>query len=320
MRTTCCVGIVLALAVSRPAMAQETEAAWEAEAESGQALAPAAAAAPPPGPVEGEARLPVSLQKRPLSLPRRMVRVDTALDVFSWELSLVGTSTRVDEIGFHFGGGYGVTDDFEVGALLVPLQVTAADGDRDVWFGDMVLYGMHRLTRGAVELGARVELSLPTNTGWDPPDRPVVLTLGLPVLVRLGEIARLDTGVQLALVLRPEFESALSGFPVYPPSSYPLPTRSASGVPVVLTVNLDEHVYMGLRTGLSIYDLQDPSETIVMPLGFHFGGTVAPSGKPLADLTMRFEWPYFLTPAWHETVSTDVWQVTFAASFYIDTL
>jgi hypothetical protein len=317
MRTGCCVGIVLVLAVSRPAGAQEAEPVWEAEA--GQAWAPAAAQGPPPGPVEAEARLPVSLQRRPLTLPRRMVRVDTALDVFSWEFSLF-TTTRVNELGFHFGGGYGVTDDLELGALLVPLQVTAVDGDRDVWFGDMVLYGMHRLTRGTVELGARVELALPTNTDWDPPDRPMVLVLGLPLLVRLGDIARLDTGVQFALLLRPEFESALSGFPVVPPSSYPLPTRSSSGVPLVFTVNADEHIYMGLRTGLSIYDLQDPSETTAMPIGFHFGGTVGPGGKPLADLTVRFEWPFFVTSASDETVITDIWQVTMAASFYIDTL
>jgi hypothetical protein len=258
-------------------------------------------------------RFPVSIQQRPLTLPRRMLRVDAAVDVYSWEFF-----GRVNDVGFHLGAGYGVTDDFEVGALLIPVQMLTSGGERHVWFGDMQVHGTYRLTRGPVEVGARVEMSLPTSDEIGA--RAVNMAFGVPVLVRLGTAARLDTGVQVAVNVHPWREVALTGLNIFPelaPVSYPLPMRSNTGIPLILTANVDEHFYVGLRTGMGILDLRDPGDTIYMPLGFHLGGTVAPSGAPLADLTMRFEWPFFAS---QHGATTDIWQITFGASFYIDTL
>lgn len=212
-----------------------------------------------------------------------------------------------------------MTDDLEIGALLLPLQTTVGEGARETWFGDMLLYGMYRLTRGNVEVGARVELSLPTNTEFD--DRFVTMMLGLPVLIRAGQAVRIDTGVQFAMHLHPELGGGMSGFPGQPPTSYPLPTRSTSGVPVVVTVNVAEHLYLGARSGLAIYDLEHAADTTTIPLGLHVGGTVASSRSLVTDLTVRFEWPFFAMPASSGTsVTTEIWQMTFAASFHIDTL
>jgi hypothetical protein len=90
---------------------------------------------------------------------------------------------------------------------------------------------------------------------------------------------------------------------------------------MVVTVNVAEHLYLGVRSGLAIYDLTYAEETTTIPLGFHVGGTVASSRRLVTDLTFRFEWPFFAMPAYSDaSVTTDIWQMTFAASFHIDTM
>jgi hypothetical protein len=263
---------------------------------------------------EGSSRLPMSLHDRPLTLPAGVLRYDVGVDVFH----VSGASASV--VGIHLGLGYGITDDLEVGGVLLPLQafVGPAGSSGDVGFGDMSLYGQYRFVQGDVEVGARMDVLLPTHSRSDDL-RPVWIGVGLPVLLRLGDRVRVDTGVQLAMHLNPEFEAALGpvGFPPF--RTYPLPMRSASGGPFVLNVNANERIYLGLRTGLAIHDLRAAGDSVTMPLGFHVGGTGASARGPVADVTLRFEWPFFLTRmAPEDAVTTNPWQITFAASFYMD--
>jgi hypothetical protein len=302
----------LAVGLATPASVRAQEAPV-ADREAGDGLAAPSSGDAPWETADVAPRFPVPLQQRPLTLPRRMVRVDASVDVYSWEFF-----GRVTDVGFHLGAGYGVTDDFELGALLIPVQVLNFDGGREVMFGDMQVQGTYRLIRGPVEVGARVELSLPTSDDYG--DRFVSMAFGVPVLVRLGSVARLDTGVQVAVNVHPGSEVALMGVNIYPdvaPMSYPLPMRSNTGIPLILTANLEEHFYVGLRTGMGILDLRDAADSLYAPLGFHVGGTVGPSDAAVADLTVRFEWPFFAS---RHGATTDIWQVTFGASVHIDTL
>jgi hypothetical protein len=54
-----------------------------------------------------------------------------------------------------------------------------------------------------------------------------------------------------------------------------------------------------------------------MPLGVHVGGTATSSRGPVGDITLRFEWPFFLS-RFDSGVTADIWQITVAASFYMD--
>jgi hypothetical protein len=191
---------------------------------------------------EGSLQLPTSLQARPLTLPGGVLRWDAGVDVLR-VMQVDGTAA-----GIHLGLGYGITDDFEVGGVLLPLQAFIGSTDGEVGFGDISLYGQYRFVRGDVEVGARLDVTLPTRS-WSTLERPVWLGFGIPVLLRLGDVARIDTGVQVAMRLNPEFGSTLNaaGSPLL--RTYPLPTRSATGVPFVLTVNATEQIYLGLRTG-----------------------------------------------------------------------
>jgi hypothetical protein len=274
------------------------------------------AASPQPGP-----RWPDSIQQRPLTLPRRMLRLDVGLDQVqvTRAFNFFGDEP-ISDLGLHVGAGYGVTDDVELGATLIPFQLTVGGEASGAWFGNMSVYGMARLTEGNVEVGARMALSLPTNTRYDLPDRPVVLVAGLPMVLRVGEMLRIDTGVHFSMHLRPQLGGGLSDLALHPPLAYPLPTRSTSGIPLVLTLSPLERLYMGLRTGVVIYDLTRADETTTMPLGFHIGWTRGASRSgPMVDWTFRFEWPFFINSG-SNAVNTLPWQATFAASFYIDTL
>jgi hypothetical protein len=247
----------------------------------------------PAEPVE-ELRQPLALSQRPLTLPRGTLRVDGSVDLLGPLFAM------------QAGAGFGVTDDLEVGALLVPVFVNWGFGGG--WFSNMVFYGMHRLTQGRVEVAARADVMVPT----DPQEDLWHLTLAVPVLIRAGERVRIDTGVQLAMALASDANPRLAAVDTDLVNEHPLATRGSSGIPLLINVNASDQFYLGLRTGLSIWDFSDARRTLSMPLGVHMGGTVRAARGPLADVTVRFEWP--------ENAFTTFWRLTLAASFYIHLL
>jgi hypothetical protein len=259
---------------------------------------------------------PVALSQRPLTLPRGTLRPDVG---FGLQRFVILSPFYV--ISMTAGGGFGVTDDLEVGGTLVPVYIDPEGdaGDR-AFFGNVTLQGMYRLMRGDVEVAARLDVQVPTASGAG--SRDAGLALGLPVLLRAGRHVRIDTGVQLSLLFRSDtrFGSRVTSSlgALWEMHERPLPTRGITGIPLIVNVMAGDHAYVGLRTGVGILLLDEPGLSTVMPLGFHAGGTVPSPRGPLVDLTARFEWPFFASNAFvGDAITTSWWQVTFAASFYL---
>jgi hypothetical protein len=80
--------------------------------------------------------LPAPYLLRPLTLPKGMMRVDGELQLHSY----VVPGDRVEQWSLYGAVAGGVTEDLELGALLLPLSLSP-DGD----YLDPYLYGMYTL-------------------------------------------------------------------------------------------------------------------------------------------------------------------------------
>jgi hypothetical protein len=306
-------GVAWAWCVAGAGAQPQEEGEWEAAPEEAAPEetqpepAPVWEPAEEAGPAANEERAwPIPLVQRPLTLPRGVLRGDVDLGY----LRVPSDPSASHVIALNIGAGFGITDDLEAGILLLPFYGEPEAGD--YWFGHMALYGMYRFIEGDVEVGARLEVQLPTQTRGD---AIFGLTLGVPVLLRVHDRVRIDTGVQVSLALSPDVTPGLMSF-----FAQPIPTRGTSGIPVVVNVALWDDYFVGVRTGLAIYDLTAPGNSTAVPLGFHVGTTLSSGQEPLADLALRFEWPEFVSSGGANAITAGFWQLTVAANLYFPLL
>lgn len=158
------------------------------------------------------------------------------------------------------GLAYGITDDIELGGLVLPLQV--AD---ELDFDDMEAYGRFRFLRRRFEMGAQVTLQIPVETDF-------ALGLGLPMLAHVGRKARIDTGFELEMIFGEEADDG---------------DVFSLDVPFAMTWDIGQRGFLGFRTGLYVWNMED----VVIPAGMH-GGVVVANGK--LDIAPWFMWPVFM--------------------------
>jgi hypothetical protein len=157
---------------------------------------------------------------------------------------------------------YGVTDDVEVGALLLPLLLHP-----QVRYGDAELYGRFRLVSGRFELALQAGGQLPTHTHGG-------VAGGIPMLIRAGTSARIDTGPELELML---------------------PRGGAYAnldVPLAVHWDLGEGGFFGLRTGVFVPHFEGRDTSIKFGLQ---GGPILAHGD--LDLVFWFLFPELFHPA-----------------------
>lgn len=249
--------------------------------------------------------LPLPLAQRPLNLPRGVLRVDADLSLLRYpSFEFDGLDVReTSDIAFSLnaGAGIGITDDIEAGIMLLPLQLTP-----DFEYRDIVLYGQYQFLRGNIEMGARLELNIPTQSHFG-------LSLGLPVLIRATDNVRIDTGLQFALFFPDGARAGLYSF-----YWHPMPTRSTTGIPLIVNFNLTDEVFLGLRTGLGVSDFGNFGDSIFLPLGIQGGYSLPVGDTMLADFALRFEFPWFIQTGGDDTVITEVWQISASANLHFD--
>jgi hypothetical protein len=194
-------------------------------------------------------QLPIAFRDRPLVLPTRTLRADADL---SWQFSNRPDPNRV---WLDLGGAGGIAEDWEIGTILIPLQLTPDTSYRDPWF-----YAIYRLQAGPVEFGVRGQMSLPI-------DGDLQLEVGPPLLVRLGPYGRLDTG----FFLRTDFGE---------------PTRFHGRLPAAVAFQVTYDLFLGpeMELWLPTFSRAD------LMLGGFVGWSLAPQGALLADLVahLRF--------------------------------
>lgn len=169
-------------------------------------------------------------------------------------------------LGVGFAGG--ITDDIEVGGLVLPIKL-GPEADID----DLEAYGRFRFLDGPFEMAFQATVQFPAYTEWG-------LGLGLPMLAHVGRSLRIDTGFELEMLF------------------WDQNTVAAVDVPAAFTWDLGAHGFLGLRTGMYASDLIDDHDRnddlgVVFPLGMHGGGVL---GRGNIDLSAWFIWPWFLDP------------------------
>ncbi|MCG8557186.1 MAG: hypothetical protein MJD61_18145 [Proteobacteria bacterium] len=133
-------------------------------------------------PAQASRRYPRRYAARPLVLPSRVLR-------FDGQLAWMVRSSR-DRVGLDLGLGLGVSQDLELGGLLLPVVL-----EPQTQYGQPFVYGLYRLARGGAQAGLLAGLWLPA-TGV-----ATRLTLGPPLRVRVGSSVRVDLAALLDIGL-----------------------------------------------------------------------------------------------------------------------
>ncbi len=215
-----------------------------------------------PAPAEANApRLPVAYASRPLTLPRLVLDPGAG-----FELSRVTTTIT----NLSVGAAFGVTDDLQVSALALPLQLTprlryGQGGQPGPRIGADLRYASQG-TEGALHLDATI-LSLPATTG-------VILRPGLAWRFHPGTTGRIDLGAYLPATIG---QTATVGL----------------DVPFSFTIDLGRTFHAGLSTGFSFATWQAPVD-ITIPFGLLAGITVVGKDGPVLDVDPFWRWPVLL--------------------------
>lgn len=277
--------LVLTMSVGT-AFAQEEEMATPAATEA---------------PSSGGGKNPTAYAKRGLTMAPGTVRVDFSNAGFgitdSPGIAALGGGSRGLTLGYNgadlsvalgLGASIGIIENLEAGLMLIPLNLSPNAG-----FGNMGLYGRYRFVSGSFELGGQVALTIPTEGGFG-------LSFGLPMLIRLSDSVRLDTGVVLNLALDPA-------------------TAVGLGVPLLLAFQISDPFWFGIRTGLNLGNFEAVGDTIGVPLGVAAGYSVAMNGTAsLLDITGEFTLTQFINSGHPDTIVPDNFAIILGAALYLD--
>jgi hypothetical protein len=236
-------------------------------------------------PKGGEASdYPVSYVERPLTLPRFALAPELELDVTRTTIVItVGGPTTIEMgAGMALAATFGITSDFEVGAVVAPIEFapTAA-------YGDPQIFATYRfLHQKDFDLGARLRTTLITPHEGEAAG--VVITPSVPFLLHIGKIARFDAEVGVPIVI---YGSTTLG------PGFTMASHVAVGldVPLALAFDIIEPLHVGVSTGVGIGDLGHPKETTVIPLGIFLGYAIG-HGRPILDIDPFFTFVDFITP------------------------
>ncbi len=182
------------------------------------------------------------------------------------------------------GAGFGVTDELEVGTVLLPVHI-APNGD----FGDIEFYGRYALLQGEVDVGAQLTLALPTNTRFG-------IGLGAPVIFRMGPV-RIDTGAELELLFGDD-------------------TAVDLDLPVAVAIDVGDGFFFGIRSGFFVPDF----EHLALPLMVHAGYTLISGQTPFIDLVGSFGWSRFLWTGGGDNLDLDTFDLILGARIFVDVM
>ncbi len=228
--------------------------------------------------------LPVQYVLRPLTLPHMTLTLvgNGVDDHVQGYTSALGTLAPRDIQRLGLGAGYGLTDDLEVSVTLFSIEVSPAFQNTDVSFESR-----YRFLRGGVEMALAFFVA-----SRDPVAGPSGLGLGVPMLIRVGDVGRFD--VIPAVVL-----------------TDPGPTLD---VPIFYEHQLSENVGVGLHTGVTLPDLRLDRANVPLGVVARFA-TGFTSRRTLVEAVMRFDFGRFYT-AGQDTVDVGDWTVQIAGRVY----
>lgn len=290
--------LAVLLAGSGSARAQELEPEPQPAAPESEAPAEQEAAEPTgEGPL-GAPALPLAWAERPLTLTAQTIRADGRFGMRRYVIRgfdpVTGAVTRSSDVAVELalGAGYGIIDDIEVGAEVLPLRLSPR-----FEYYEPSLYGLFRFVSGTVDVGALLRITFPVEGRF-------MLDAGVPVLVHLGSVARLDTGAFFDLTVPRHGDRAI--FSIL--------------VPADLAFNVTPEIFLGIGTALLFPDLEEDGEP-VQSLDVFAGYTVPAAQGPLADIRVRFQFPgfvYYGAGEGQDTIVTEEWELVVRANVYFN--
>jgi hypothetical protein len=170
-----------------------------------------------------------------------------------------------DEWWLRGGVGFGLTKDWEAGALFLPFKFAP-----DFEFAQITVFVTRGFRFESVDLGLRLSFQTPRIN--EDSLRVWVLNPGVPLLYR-SEWFRLDTGVFVPFATR-DWSVGLT-------------------VPVRASVSVTPHVFFGLESGFA--QARFDQRTSQIPLGA-LAGYTALFGSRVVDFTAQFSWDSFVSP------------------------
>lgn len=252
--------------------------------------------------------LPLPYTSRPLTLPARMISPEFSSSLVHLQDFLVEGGSNA--LGLNLGASYGIVDELTVYAHPLTMSIdTSTRADPVVRYGGLRLGGVVRfLHTDTVDVGAQLELGVVGDF------RTLYVTSAIPVLFRLGHVVRVDTGVAFTLV----FPTTSGGQVVGALATVGPGPLASAGVPIVLSLQAGDWVFVGVSTGFGIASLSERriSDWTFSPLGIFVGGTITTNKQPLADLTASFSFPFFLLGGAGDLPVTQAWMAGVKARFY----
>jgi hypothetical protein len=236
-------------------------------------------------------RVPNKVARRAMTLPSDSLRLD---DGPYWPLpSGLAETTFFPGPGsvtrLNFGFGIGFSDDFEMGAHLIKLQV---DPDSD--FASPSVYAMYRFLDRDFELGVFGEVTVPVERG-------VTITGGMPLGIHLGDSVRIDTGPFVVHELQRGRGLGPGNDPRFVPGDDP-----DLIVPFQLPISFSQ-VTLGPEAAV-VWREFDQEDFV---LGFFAGYTLRSRGGTLGDIGGRLRFP-------STEVGSDLFTVMFEMQFFFD--
>ncbi|HYP78022.1 MAG TPA: hypothetical protein VER12_18750 [Polyangiaceae bacterium] len=197
---------------------------------------------------------------------------------------------------WHMRGGarVGMFDDFEAGALFMPLQL----GPK-FHYDPVLIFFTQQLRFQSVDLAIRASFETPGDTGWGINPGLLLARPGRSMAARLGVFLPMEVGT-----LRQKIAPIVG-----------------LNVPLRLTWSLIPSVFVSLDSGLA-YDHLARQGELELPLGLGAGYSLL-AGSKLIDITASFTWDHFLVPAPAQGEARVEWQayrIAFGASLYFQAL
>lgn len=246
------------------------------------------------GEAAAQGAYPVRLVSRPQTLPARAGRVDGSFQVQGVSACAMVLGRTVCEsstvTGLHLGGGIGLLDQLEVGAVVAPLQLSP-----DFAYGNPLLYGRFQFMRAdQLQLSAQAAVTIPVRSG-----SRLSFEVGVPLWYNFSDALQLRTGL---------FYQGTFG------DSYAHSVR----LPLVLNFNLNDNVHIAGLTGVE-FNFDAPGKSLRIPLGVEGGYSFAgANNRPMLDLVAQFVFPSFLMPGSDgDKVLPELWLASLQARFYL---
>lgn len=220
-----------------------------------------------------EGRLPLSYTERPLTLPRFVLNPLAELYVAKEDIDTF--------VNLGVSAAFGITDDFQVEAVVAPLQFSPTFKYGQTEQPGPALGATFRLLRGSFELGAHVDATVITYS----PLSGMIVRPGIPARLHIGKSVRIDAGAYVPISV------------ISPGGGVSSTTTVGLQVPLAAAFDIIEPLHVGVSTGVRIDNFNAAGNTFAIPLGFFAGYAVGGKDGPILDIDPFFRWQSFATPS-----------------------